>query len=61
MLLSTILPIVIVKGSVDIWTKLLTGGQKLVSSLRMDLEGELVEERIYRKTLFALRIHTPRA
>ena len=40
--LTTILPslVVIVKGSVDIWTKLLTGGQKLASSLRMDLDGE---------------------
>ena len=35
----------VVKGSVDIWTKL-------------DLDGELVVERNYRKTLFALRIHT---
>ena len=41
--------------------KLLTGGQKLASSLRMDLEGELIVERNYRKTLFALRIHTPNA
>ena len=40
---------------------LLTGGQKLASSLRMDLDGELVVERNYRKTLFALRIHTPNA
>ena len=68
MLLSTtILPslVVIVKRSVDIWTKLLkkllTGGQKLASSLRMDLDGELVVERNYRKTLLALRIHTPNA
>ena len=42
---------------VDIWTrlliKLLTGGQKLA--------GELVVGRNYRKTLFALRIHTPNA
>ena len=46
----------------DIWTKLkkkLTVGQKSASSLRMDLDGELVVERNYRKTLFALRIHTP--
>ena len=45
MLLSTTtLPslVVIVKHCVDIWTKLLTGGQKLASSLRMDLDGELV-------------------
>ena len=68
MLLSTtILPslVVIVKGSVDIWTKLLkkllAGGRKLASSLRMDLDGELVVEHNYRKTLFALRIHTPNA
>ena len=65
MLLSTtILPsfVVIVKGSVGIWTKLLkellTGGQKLASSLRMDLYGELVVERNYRKTRFSLRINT---
>ena len=48
MLLSTInLPslVVIAKRSVDMWktvNKLLTGGQKLASSLRMDLDGELV-------------------
>ena len=36
--------------------KLLTGGQKPASSLKMDLDGELVVERNYRKTLFALRI-----
>ena len=44
MLLSTtILPslVVIVKRSVGIWAKLLTGGQKLAYSLRMDLDGEL--------------------
>ena len=29
--------------------KLLNGGQKLASSLRMDLDGELVVERDYRK------------
>ena len=49
----------------DIWTKLLkkllAAGQKLASSLRMDLDGELVVERNYRKTLFALRIQTPNA
>ena len=39
--------------------KLSTGGQKLASSLRMDLDGELVAECNYRKTLFVLRIHTP--
>ena len=37
---------VILNRSVDIWTKLfkklLTGGQKLASNLRMDLDGELV-------------------
>ena len=38
--------------------KRLTGGQKLASNLRMDLDGELVAERNHRKTLFALRIHT---
>ena len=38
--------------------KLLTGDQKLSSSLRMDLDGEIVVERNYRKMLFALRIHT---
>ena len=38
--------------------KLLTGGQKLASSLRMDLDGELAVERNYRKTQFALRVHT---
>ena len=57
MLLSTtILPslVVIVKGSVDIWIK-------LASSLRKNLDEELVVERCYRKTLFALRIHTPYA
>ena len=63
----TILPssVVILKGSVDIWTKLLKilliGGQKLASSFRMDLDGELVVERNYRKKLFALRKHTPNA
>ena len=41
--------------------KLLTGGQKLASSLRMDLDGELIVERNYRKTLLALRIHTHNA
>ena len=41
--------------------KLLTGGQKLAPSLRMDLDGELVVNRNYRKTLFDLRIHTPNA
>ena len=64
MLLSTtILPslVVIVKGSVDIWTKLLTGGQKQASNVRLNLDGELVVGRNYRKTLFALRIHTPNA
>ena len=40
---------------------LLTGGQKPASGLKMDLDGELVVERNYRKTLFALRIHTPNA
>ena len=39
----------------------LTGGQKLASSLRMDVDGELLVERNYRKTLFALRIHIPNA
>ena len=39
--------------------KRLTGGQILVSSLRMELDGELVVERNYRKTLFAL--NTPNA
>ena len=29
--------------------KLLTGGQKLASSLRRDLDGELVVEQSYRK------------
>ena len=37
--------------------QLLTGGQKLASSLRMDLDGALIVERNYKKTLFALRIH----
>ena len=32
---------------------LLTGGHKHASSLRMDLDGELVVERNYRETLFA--------
>ena len=41
--------------------KQVTGGQKLSSSLTMNLDGELVVERNYRKTLFALRIHTPNA
>ena len=41
--------------------KQLTGGQKLASSLRMDLDGELVVEGNYRKTLFALGIHTSNA
>ena len=42
--------------------KLLTGGQKLGShSLRMDLDGELVVECNYRKTILALRKHTPNA
>ena len=41
--------------------KLLTGDQKLASSLRMNLDGELVVERNYRKTLSALRIHKPNA
>ena len=41
--------------------KLLTGGRKPASSLKMDLDGELVVERNYRITLFALRIHTPNA
>ena len=58
MLSTIILPslIVIVKGSVGIWTKLveklLTEGQKLASSLRLDLDEEFVVERNYRKTLF---------
>ena len=66
-LLTTIQPclVVIEKGSVDIWTKLLkkllTGGQKLASRLRMGLDGELSVEGNYRQTLFALRIHTPDA
>ena len=30
--------------------KLLTGGQKLAPSLRMDLDGELIAERNYRKS-----------
>ena len=58
MLLSTtILPsmVVIVKGNVDIWT----GDQKL--AIRMNLDGELVVEHNYRKTLFALRLHTTKA
>ena len=41
--------------------KLLTGDEKLVSSLRMDLDGESLVERNYSKTLLALRIHTPNA
>ena len=41
--------------------KLLAGGQKPASSLRMDLDEELVVERNYRKTRFALRIHTHNA
>ena len=41
--------------------KLLTGGRKLASSLKIDLDGELVVERNFRKTLFALRIHIPNA
>ena len=32
--------------------KLLTGGHKLASSLRMDLDGELIVERNYERTLF---------
>ena len=40
---------------------MLTGGHKSASSLRMDLDGELVVGRNLRKTLFALRIHTPNA
>ena len=56
MLLSTtILPslVIIVKGSVEYVDKtvkkLLTGGQKLALSLRIDLDEELVLERNYRK------------
>ena len=41
--------------------KLITGGQKSASNLKMDLDGELVVERNKVKTLFALRIHTPNA
>ena len=37
--------------------KLLTGGQKLASCLRVDLEGELLVEHNYRKTLFAEHTH----
>ena len=49
-------------GYMDITVKkLITGGQQLAASLRMDLDGELVVERHYRKTLFALRILTPNA
>ena len=63
---TTIIPnlVIIVNRSVDIWTKLLkktllTGDQKPASSLKMDLDGELVVvERNYRKTLFALRMNT---
>ena len=47
---TTIIPslVIIVNRRVDIWTKLLkkkllTGGQKSASSLKMDLDGELVE------------------
>ena len=67
LLTTTILPclVISVKRSADVWRKnvkkLLTRGQKLASSLRMDLDGELVVERNYRKKLFALRIHTPNA
>ena len=39
--------VVIVKRSVDIWTNLLTGGQRLAS--RMDLDGKVVLEHNYRK------------
>ena len=48
---TTIIPslVIIVNRRVDIWTKLLkkllTGGQKSASSLKMDLDGELVVER----------------
>ena len=48
---TTIIPslVIIVNRRVDIWTKLLkkllTGGQKSASSLRMDFDGELVVER----------------
>ena len=52
MLLSTtILPslVVIVRRSVDIWTKLLTGGQKLASSFRMVLDGEFSSRRYLKK------------
>ena len=57
---TAILPslLVIVNGIVDIWTKQVTGCQKHASTLRNDLDGELVVERNYRKTLFAFRIHT---
>ena len=41
--------------------KQLTGCQKPAFRLRMDLDGELVVGRNYRKTLFALRIHPPNA
>ena len=34
---------------------------KLSSSFRMDLDGELVVERNYIKSLFAVRRHTPNA
>ena len=57
MLLSTtIIPglVIIVKRSVEILAKLLkkllTGGQKLAPSLRVDLDGELIVERNYRKS-----------
>ena len=40
--------------------KLLTGGQKLASSLRMDLDGELIVERNYKRTLFTSTIHLMR-
>ena len=66
LLCNTGLPslVVIVIGSVDIWTKLLktvNWRPETASSLTMDLDGELVIVPNYRKTLFALRIHTPNA
>ena len=35
--------------------KLLSGGHKSASSLRMDLDGELLVERNYKRTLFILQ------
>ena len=37
--------------------KLLTGGHKLASSLMVDLDGELIVERNYKRTLFTSTIH----